>query len=321
MRIAVLASGGDGPGMNAALRAVVRTAVGEGDDVLGVRDGFEGLLRGDLEAMDRGAVSGIIERGGCVLGTARSPVFRTPEGRARAAATLREHRIDGVVAIGGNGTAAGAEVLAREHDVAVMVVPGSIDNDVVGSDESIGFNTAANTALDAIDRIRDTADALRRIFFIEVMGRASGALALHVGVAGGADAILVPELPCDRDELIELVRGVAGPHKRSTLVVVAEGETPGGAFAVAKSVGAAIEREYRVQVLGYIQRGGRPSVRDRVLACELGLRAVEALREGHVPALVGRIRDEVTLTPLAEVAHRTRRPPVEYLRLAQRLSR
>ncbi len=307
--------------MNAAIRAVVRAALTLGDGVLGVRDGFEGLIQGEMSELDRGDVSGILERGGCVLGTARSQAFRTPEGRQKAAEKMKQAGIDALVAIGGNGTAAGAWALSREHRLPVMVIPGSIDNDIHGTEESIGFDTAANTALDAIDRIRDTADALRRIFFVEVMGRDSGALALHVGVAGGADAILVPELDLDHEDLVRVVGGAAAPYKRSILVVVAEGDAPGGALAVAQSVCEVIQREYRVQILGYIQRGGRPTVRDRVLASELGLAAVQALHEGREPSLVGRLGGQLAFTPLAETAGRSRRAHTAYLRLAEQLSR
>ena len=299
MRLAVLGSGGDGPGMNAAVRAVVRTALAEGCEVLGVEDGFEGLMAGRLRPLERSSVSGIVQRGGCVIGTSRSAAFRRPEGRTRAAQVLAEAGVEGLVAIGGNGTTAGCERLAAEHGVRIQVVPCSIDGDVYGTDETIGFDTAANTAVEAIDRVRDTAEAHRRVFFVEVMGRASGRLALHVGLAAGADAVLVPELEDDRARLVETVRRAAAPHKRSSIVVVAEGEAPGGAARIAESVRDLVEREVRVVVLGYVQRGGRPTVRDRVLASELGARAVRALLEGRASALVGRLAGRVTFTPLA----------------------
>ncbi|HHK41709.1 MAG TPA: ATP-dependent 6-phosphofructokinase [Planctomycetaceae bacterium] len=320
-KIAVLASGGDGPGMNACLRSAVRAGLQAGFEVTGIRDGFEGLLHNRFEVLSRFSVSNIVQRGGCLLGSSRSAKFKTPEGRALAMQNLRSSGIDGLVAIGGNGTVAGCEALAREHGLPIMVIPGSIDNDVYGSEESVGFDTAANTALEAIDKIRDTAETLRRIFFVEVMGRESGQLALHVGLAAGADAILIPELHEEREGLVRVVERAATPHKRSTIVVVAEGETPGGAFAVAQAVCDSIQREFRVAVLGYIQRGGRPTVRDRTLAAELGVASVEALRDGRPSSVVGRIQGQLALTPLADSVGRFNQPGLEYLRLVDTLSR
>ncbi|HED64808.1 MAG TPA: ATP-dependent 6-phosphofructokinase [Planctomycetes bacterium] len=321
MHLAVLGSGGDGPGMNAALRAVVRSALQLGHRVTGVKQGFEGLIRGAFEPLSRSSVSNIVQRGGCVLGTARSAAFRTPEGRGEAAARLREAEIDALVAIGGNGTLAGCEALAREHGLQVMVLPGSIDNDIFGTEESIGFDTAANTALEAIDRIRDTAESHGRVFFVEVMGRASGQLALHVGLAAGADAILIPEVSRDFEDLSEVVRQSTSPNKHSTIIVVAEGETPGGAFAVADRLRDSIDREYRVAVLGYIQRGGRPTMRDRTLAAELGVAAVQALAEGRPSSLVGRLGGKLAFTPLADSVGKTNEATFEYLPLIGTLSR
>lgn len=320
MRLAVLGSGGDGPGMNAAVRAVVRTALAEGCTILGIEDGFEGLMAGRLRPLERSSVSGIVQRGGCVLGTSRSEAFRRVEGRARAAAVLAEAGVEGLVAIGGNGTVAGCERLATEHGVRIQVVPCSIDGDVYGSDETIGFDTAANTAVESIDRVRDTAEAHRRLFFVEVMGRGSGRLALHVGLAAGADAVLVPELKDDRERLVEIVREAGAPRKRSSIVVVAEGEAPGGAARIAESVRECVEREVRVVVLGYVQRGGRPTVRDRVIASELGAHAVRALLEGRPNALVGRLAGRIARTPLTESAGRTSEPDPALLALLETLA-
>ena len=268
-RIAVLASGGDASGMNACVRAIVRTATRRGLEIIGIRDGYEGLLAGDLIPLSRDAVSNTIQRGGIFLGAGRCEEFMTPEGRAKGAEVLRQASIDGLVALGGDGTLRGAMELAREQGVAVILLPATIDNDVAGTDFSMGFDTAVNTALEAVDRIRDTAEATERVFFIEVMGRECGALALEVGLAAGADAILVPEVDTDTQELARLLDKGVLRHARSLIVVVAEGEVAGGAFAVAEQLQPYIQREYRVTILGHVQRGGRPTARDRVLATRL----------------------------------------------------
>lgn len=319
-RISILASGGDAPGMNACVRAVVRTATARGLEVIGARDGYAGLLTEDLVPLDRSAVANIINRGGIFLGTGRCDEFERPEGRARAAETLRRHGIDALVAIGGDGTCRGAADLASETGVNVILLPGTIDNDVPGTDYSIGFDTAVNTALDAVDRIRDTAEALERVFFIEVMGRECGALALEVGLAGGADAILIPESSDDVHRLPELLQAGIQRGSRGLIVVVAEGDEAGGAFAIAENLKSQIRRDYRVTVVGHVQRGGPPTARDRILATRLGVAAVEALLEGRSDLAIGEIRGEIAYTPLPEAAREKKRAQLALLELIHELA-
>lgn len=296
-RIGVLTSGGDAPGMNAAIRAVVRMAIARGLAVSGIRDGYAGLIRGDFRDLDLRSVGGIIHRGGTFLGTSRAPEFERPEGRAAAAAALRRAGIDALVVIGGEGSFRGAHLLHQEHGVPVVGIPGTIDNDVGGTDHSIGFMTAVDTALEAIDRIRDTAESLNRVFFVEVMGRHCGELALAVGLAGGADEILIPELPVNIEALCHTLQVRRERGKQGSIVVVAEGV--GGAFEVARRVQECIGVDSRVTVVGHVQRGGPPGAFDRVLASRLGAAAVEALLKGHVEALAGESCGRAVLRPLS----------------------
>jgi len=279
-RLGILTSGGDAPGMNAAIRAAARHALGLGLEVSAVRRGYAGLLAGDIVPLARAAVANIIQRGGTILGTSRCEAFRTPAGRAQAADRLREARIDGLIVIGGDGTLRGATLLAEEHDIPLAAVPGTIDNDIHGTDTTIGFDTAVNTALEAIDRIRDTAASLERVFLVEVMGRESGDIALAVGVAGGAEDVLVPDVPTDLLTLGRELRQSAERGKRSSIVVVAEGGEPGHAFRVADDLRELSQLEARVCVLGHIQRGGIPTARDRILGSLLGTAAVDILLDG-----------------------------------------
>ncbi len=319
-RIAVLASGGDAPGMNACVRAVVRTATRRGLEVVGIRDGYEGLLSGDLVPLTRDSVSNTIQRGGIFLGAGRCQEFMTREGRAKGGEVLRRAGIDGLIALGGDGTLRGAMDMAREQGVAVILVPSTIDNDVAGTDVSIGFDTAVNTALEALDRLRDTAEATERVFFVEVMGRDCGALALEVGLAAGADAILVPEVDTDTQELAGLLSKGVLRQARSLIVVVAEGEEAGGAFAVAEQLRPYTQRECRVTVLGHVQRGGSPTARDRVLATRLGVAAVEALIAGKADCIVGEVRGDLQLTPFAELKTEKKKAPLVLLELIDDLS-
>ncbi|HEY8491321.1 MAG TPA: 6-phosphofructokinase [Dehalococcoidia bacterium] len=296
-RIGVLTSGGDAPGMNAAIRAVVRMAISHGLAVTGVRDGYAGLIRGDFTDLDLRSVGGIIHRGGTFLGTSRAPEFQEPEGRARAAAALRRAGIDALVVIGGDGSFRGAHLLHQEHGIPVAGVPGTIDNDVGGTDHAIGFMTAVDTALEAIDRIRDTAEAFNRVFFVEVMGRHCGELALEVGLAGGADEILIPELPVNIEALCHTLQVRRERGKQGSIVVVAEGV--GGAFEIARQVRECIGYESRVTVVGHVQRGGPPGAFDRVLASRLGAAAVEALLEGQTEALAGESCGQAVVRPLS----------------------
>src|SRR4051812_25708640 len=261
-RIAVLTSGGDAPGMNAAIRATVRHALGRGLEVFGVRRGFTGLLAGELRPLSRAGVANIIQRGGTVLGTSRCEDFYGPGGRMRAHAALTAAGIDGLVVIGGNGTFKAASLLAAEHGTVIVGVPGTIDNDVFGTDFTIGFDTAVNTALEAIDRIRDTAASHERLFLVEVMGRTSGEIALGVGVAGGAEDVLIPELAPDLERVGGELRRSWDRGKRSSIIVVAESGEPGRVFRLADEVLATTGLEPRVCVLGHVQRGGTPTARD-----------------------------------------------------------
>ncbi|MBI4300232.1 MAG: 6-phosphofructokinase [Chloroflexi bacterium] len=298
-KIGILTSGGDAPGMNACIRAAVRSAEIQGIQVVGIMRGYAGLIVGDLAPVDRRGVANIIQRGGTILETARCEEFKAREGRAKAFAVMQEHGIEGLIAIGGDGTFRGAKSFADEFPVKVVGVPATIDNDVPGTDYTIGFDTAVNTALEAIDRIRDTAFSHERLFFVEVMGRQSGFIALEVGLAGGAEAILVPEIPTDIETLCHQLDHSFRSGKRSSIIVVAEGDKAGGAFSIANKVRERIKMESRVCVLGHIQRGGTPTARDRILASKLGVAAVEALLKGQDGCMVGEVKGDVICTPLS----------------------
>jgi 6-phosphofructokinase 1 len=298
--IGVFTSGGDSPGMNACLRAVVRTAVHRKCRVIGIRRGYAGMMVGEMEEMTAKSVSNIVHLGGTILKTARCEEFYHPEGRAVAAEQLRKAGVQGLVGIGGDGTSHGAHYLWHEHRIPVVVAASTIDNDLYGTDATIGFDTAVNTALAAIDRIRDTATSHDRIFFVEVMGRTSGFIALQVGAAGGAEMILVPGDKITAADIYNTLHAGLARGKMSSIIVVAEGDEEGGAFAIARRVAALGSLECRVCVLGHVQRGGNPTARDRVLASQLGAAAVEALLDGRTDCMVGRVGSEITFTPLPE---------------------
>ena len=299
-RLALLTSGGDAPGMNSAIRAVVRAAISNGIEVVGIRHGFEGLANEELAPMTRDSVANIIHQGGTILRTSRWPEFRQPENQARAAAVLEKHKIDYLVPIGGDGTLRGSANLAKAIAARMAHIPSTIDNDVYGTDFTIGFDTAVSTAVDAIDRIRDTVFSLERLFFVEVMGRQAGFIALEAGIAGGAHEVLVPEVPMSLSELSQSIMDSFKRGKTGCIVVVAEGDIPGGAFEVAREVKALTGIDSRVCILGHTQRGGPPTARDRVLATKLGVAAVEALLRGDNGILVGEGRGQITYTPLSE---------------------
>ncbi|MDP2718864.1 MAG: 6-phosphofructokinase [Dehalococcoidia bacterium] len=299
-KIAILTSGGDAPGMNSCIRAVVRAATSENLEIFGIRRGYEGLINGDLIHMDRRSVANIIHLGGTILGTARSAEFRTKEGRTLAIKVLRQYGIDGLVLIGGDGTFRGGTQLALECGVAIIGVPGTIDNDVYGTDFTIGFDTAINTALESIDRIRDTALSHDRLFFVEVMGRHTGYIALESGLAGGAEEVLIPEIPTSIDELCDRLLNSFGAGKRSAIVVVAEGEQAGDSFRIAREVKEKCGYESRVCILGHVQRGGSPTARDRVLASKLGAATVSGLLNGKSGCMVGEMCGEIAYTPLED---------------------
>jgi len=297
-RIAVLTSGGDAPGMNPALRAVVRTAVAHGLEIFGIQRGYQGLIDGELSPMDARSVSGIIHHGGTILRTARCPDFKHAEGRARAADQLRRFEIEGLVVIGGDGSYRGAHELWRDHGTPCVGIPGTIDNDIGGTEYTIGFDTALNTAVEAIDRLRDTAASHDRIFFVEVMGRHSGFIAMYSGLAGGAEGILVPETKTEISALVAALREASARGKKSMIVIVAEGDDAGNAFDIARQVAVSSEfKDVRVSVLGHLQRGGSPSALDRVNASRLGNAAVEALLDGQQSVMVGLQNDEIVLVP------------------------
>lgn len=305
-KIAVLTSGGDAPGMNACIRAVVRTALYEGLEVMGVYQGYQGLIDDNFFEMNSRSVSSIINLGGTILKSARSEEFKTKEGRAKAFANLKKHEIDALVSIGGDGTFTGANVLSTEYDIPVVCIPGTIDNDLYGTDFTLGYDTANNTVIEAIDKIRDTAASHDRLFFIEVMGRDAGYIALNAGVAGGAEAILLPEKETPIEELTKLLEYAAEQNKTSTIVIVAEGEKNGGAYNVANKVKEKFDfYDIKVSILGHLQRGGTPSSADRILATKLGYAAVQEVLKGSAQVTVGIRGSKVVTTPLADAISKT----------------
>jgi 6-phosphofructokinase 1 len=299
-RIGILTSGGDAPGMNACIRAAVRAAAAADVEVLGVRRGYNGLIRNEMAMLDRKSVANIIQRGGTILETSRCPEFRTPEGRARAVKVLEETGITGLLLLGGDGTFRGGTLLAKECDVSIVGVPTTIDNDVYGTDYTVGFDTAINTALEAIDRIRDTALSHERLFFVEVMGHHTGFIALESGIAGGAEELIIPEASLSSEELCAKLNEAFTAGKRSSIVVVAEAEHPGYSFQIAQEVKKRVNLESRVCILGHVQRGGSPTARDRVLASSLGAAAVDAFLSGKNGYMVGEINNQIIYTPLRE---------------------
>lgn len=300
-KIAVFTSGGDAPGMNACIRAVVRTALYEKLEVMGIVRGYDGMIHGDFIRLQSNSVSNIIQRGGTILKSARSAEFRTKQGRERAARQLHKHQIEGVVAIGGDGTFTGAQIFSEEHGIPFIGIPGTIDNDLYGTDYTLGYDTALNTVVEAVDKIRDTADAHDRLFFVEVMGRDAGFIALRSGIASGAEAILIPETETYIDTLIAKLKAGWERQKTSSIIIVAEGDDAGGAYEVAAKVKERFNHyETKVTILGHIQRGGSPSAHDRVLASQLGNAAVRALLDGRKNEMVGLINRKIAYTPFAK---------------------
>ncbi|PWJ57214.1 6-phosphofructokinase 1 [Dyadobacter jejuensis] len=301
-RIGVFTSGGDAPGMNACIRAVVRGAVYHGIEVYGIRRGYNGMISGDVYKMESHSVSNIVQRGGTILKSARSMEFMTHEGRQKAYDKLMELGIEGLVAIGGNGTFTGAQLFCSEFGIPAVGAPGTIDNDLYGTDYTIGFDTAVNTALDAIDRIRDTASSHDRIFFIEVMGRDSGYIAVQSGIAGGAELVMVPEVLTPISEVVDTLRQGWSRSKSSSIIIVAEGDEEGGAVEVAAKIKKEVDEDadIRVTTLGHTQRGGPPSAYDRILASRLGLGALEGLIAGQRNVMAGIINNELVYTPFED---------------------
>jgi 6-phosphofructokinase 1 len=321
-RIAVLTSGGDCPGLNAGIRAVVRTALLHRLEIFGVRRGYTGLIQDDFIYLDDRSVSGIINRGGTILFTARSKKFESKDGVKKAARILAKHKIDGLIVFGGNGSLEGAVELARLTQTAIIGVPKSIDNDVGGTDFSIGFDTAVNTAVEVIDKIRDTATSHERLFLVETMGRKRGFLALASALAGGAESVLLPEMQTDIKTLCRKLESGRKKGKASSIVVVAEGDDAGGAFQIAKHLkGKLAGYDARVSVIGHQQRGGSPTAFDRILASQFGSAAVEALIQGERTKMVAIRRGDITLVPLDFAWKITKSLDLSLLRLADLLSR
>jgi len=321
-QIAVFTSGGDAPGMNACIRAVVRTGLFNGLKVWGIRRGYQGLIENDLIPMDSSSVSNIIQRGGTILKTARSKDFMTAEGRKKAYENLKSRGIHALVAIGGDGTFTGARVFMNEFpDIAIIGLPGTIDNDLTGTDFTIGFDTAINTVIDAVDKIRDTAASHDRLFFIEVMGRDSGMIALYSGIGVGAEAILIPETKTYVDQLIQQLERGWLRKKSSCIIIVAEGDDTGGAQAVADAVKQRFSHyDTRVTILGHIQRGGSPTCNDRVLGTRLGYEAVEALVRGKSGVMVGIVNGEVAFTPFEKAIRDEGKMNMHLIRMAEILA-
>jgi len=319
-KIGVLTSGGDAPGMNACIRAIVRSGTSRGLDVVGIRRGYCGILEEDFVKLGPRSVANIIHRGGTILETARCEEMKNEEGIRKANEILQRKGIEGLITIGGDGTFRGAVALAKAGDVKAIGIPGTIDNDVYGTDDAIGFDTAINTALDAIDKIRDTAGSLQRPFFIEVMGRCRGFIALEVGIAGGAEDILIPEVETKIEQLCLDIRRSFKKGKKSFIVIVAEGDEAGGVFSIAQQVWERLRLEYRICVLGHVQRGGSPTARDRVLASKLGAAAVDALVNGKSGYMVGELKEEIAVTPLRETWEKTKELDSNLLQLVKVLA-
>jgi 6-phosphofructokinase 1 len=303
--IAVLTSGGDAPGMNACIRAVVRTGIYNGINMFGVLQGYQGLINNNIIPMDARSVSNIIHLGGTILKTARCLEFKTDEGMELAYKNLQAHDIDGLVVIGGDGTFTGAKRFGEKFGIRVMGVPGTIDNDLYGSDFTLGYDTAINTVIEAIDKIRDTADSHDRLFFIEVMGRDSGCIALRSAISSGAEAVLLPEKETSLNELIALLETGASTKKSSSIVIVSEGHKDGGAYDVAKKVKERFNHyDTKVTILGHLQRGGSPSSFDRILGSRLGFAAVNELLKGNTMQMVGLRGNEIRTTSIEEALTR-----------------
>lgn len=297
--IGVFTSGGDSPGMNAAIRAVVRTALYHNLQVTGIMRGYEGMINGDFIPMERKSVANIIQRGGTILKTARSKEFHEHEGRKKAFDQLKKYHVDALVAIGGDGTFTGANTFIEEFGIPIMGLPGTIDNDLFGTDFTIGYDTAINTVVDAVDKIRDTAESHDRLFIVEVMGRDSGLIALRSGIGSGAESILIPETKTDVRALLARL-GKGRRNKSSKIIIVAEGDDAGGAFEIATIVKDKFPTlDTRVSILGHIQRGGRPTCMDRVLASRLGVDAVESLLQGKKGEMVGLVNGNIHYTPFS----------------------
>jgi len=320
-KIGVLTSGGDSPGMNACIRAVVRSGIYYGLEVYGIMRGYTGMVENDIFKMESRSVANIIQRGGTILKTSRCKDFFTPEGRKKAYNNLKKHGIDGLVVIGGDGSFRGAQIFSNEYDIPCIGLPGTIDKDIAGTDFTIGFDTAVNTAVEAIDKIRDTADAHDRLFVIEVMGRDAGYIALHSGIATGAENILIPERKTDIEEIIKSLAEKERRQKLVNLIVVAEGDEFGGGDHVAKIIKERLNQlEVRVCILGHIQRGGSPSCFDRLIASRMGYTAVECLKDGKFNLFVGIVNNRMHYIPLNEAVKKKQRISEEWMKIVKILA-
>jgi 6-phosphofructokinase 1 len=319
--IGIFTSGGDAPGMNAAIRAVTRAAIFSGLRVKAIYRGYKGLITGEIREFKSQDVSNIIQQGGTILKTARSEEFRTAEGRKLAYETLMREEIDALVAIGGDGTLTGARIFASEYNFPIVGVPGTIDNDIFGTDSTIGYDTALNTILDAVDKIRDTASSHERLFFIEVMGRDAGFLALNGAIASGAEAAIIPEVSTEVDQLEEFIKQGFRKSKNSSIVLVAESEITGGALHYAERVKKEYpEYDVRVVILGHVQRGGSPTAYDRILASRLGAASIEALIDGQRNVMVGIENDKVVLVPFTKAIKNDKPVDPELIKVLKSLS-
>lgn len=298
--IGILTSGGDAPGMNAAIRAVTRAGISQGYKMKGIYRGWEGLINGDIRDLTTESVSGIITRGGTILKTARSKAFMTPEGRQQAYDNMVKHEIDALVVIGGNGSLTGAQIFAREFDVCCIGLPGTIDNDLYGTSATIGYDTTLNTIMDCVDRIRDTASSHERIFFVEVMGRDAGFLAQNAAIASGAEAAIIPEESTDVDQLAEFMKRGIRKSKKSCIVIVSESPKCGAMYYADRVKNEFPEYDVRVSILGHLQRGGTPSARDRILSSRFGVGAIEAIIQGQRNVMIGIRYNEIVYVPFSE---------------------
>ena len=319
--IGILTSGGDAPGMNAAIRAVTRSAIFSGFKVIGIFRGFRGLVTDEIEEFSTANVSNIIQRGGTVLKTARCKEFQTKEGRQLAYDNIQRHGIDALVVIGGDGSLTGARIFANEFNFPIIGLPGTIDNDLYGTDTTIGYDTALNTIMECVDKIRDTATSHERLFFIEVMGRDAGFLALNGAIASGAEAAIIPEISTEVDQLADLIQNGFRKSKNSSIVLVAESPVTGGAMAIAERV----EKEYpqydvRVSILGHLQRGGSPTAHDRILASRMGAAAIDALLDDQRNVMIGVKNDEIVYVPFSKAIKNDKPINRELLNTLRRLS-
>jgi len=319
-RIGVFTSGGDAPGMNAAIRSVVRVAISKGLEVFGIQSGYVGMIENRITPLALRDMANIIQRGGTILKTGRSADFLKPEFRKKAVDNLRQHQIEGLVCIGGDGSFRGAMTLWDEHRLPIIGIPGTIDNDIWGTDRTIGFDTAVNTALEAIDRIRDTAASHDRLFIVEVMGRNSGFIAAHVGLAGGAEEIFTPDANTTVDKAIAKIQEATKKGKTSSIIITAEGQKPGRAYDLGDAIRKKTGLDAKVCILGHQQRGGSPTAQDRILASRMAAAAVEALLAGKNNLMIGSNGDQLVEIPLAEAVGKEKHTPKDFLTLANTLA-